>query len=95
MRTSSKLKLAGALLGVTIITATTAVASGNMDKVGMGSCSGSQMTTQMTKSGDTKSVTVTCGAAKKAAMAKQAAMKKANNGKCGVGTCGSSKKKAM
>ena len=85
MKTENKLKLAGILLGVTLITATTAVAGGHGDKT---------KHEKKIKKNDGKCGAGSCGGKKAGAksmdangtMAKGAG--KAADAKCGAGKCG-------
>jgi len=91
MKNSRMLKLAGALLGATIMTSTAAIASGSNGKCGAGTCGDKNSTKEVKQKNvsDSKCGTGTCGATKKK-MKKD--MKKAGDSKCGTGTCGSTKK---
>jgi hypothetical protein len=94
MKTQNKLKLAGALLGATLITATGAIAGSGGDKSGAGSCGCKPKASKGMEKKDGKCGAGSCGGNKatteamdgNATMMKQAG--KGSDGKCGAGKCG-------
>ncbi|WP_458700043.1 hypothetical protein ACKGJI_09475 [Sulfurospirillum sp. 1307] len=95
MKSQNKLKLAGALLGATLMTATTAVAGGSDGKCGASKCGNKTKSEKemMLKKKDGKCGAGSCGdkAATKKMDDKSKKMKQANkdaDAKCGTGKCG-------
>lgn len=95
MKTENKLKLAGILLGTTLITATAAVAGATDGKCGTGSCGDKKAATGkvMEKAKDAKCGAGSCGDKNitKKVMDKDKKMKaasKSTDAKCGAGKCG-------
>lgn len=95
MKTENKLKLAGILLGTTLITATAAVAGGVDGKCGAGSCGDKKAKSEkmMKKAKDGKCGAGSCGdkSMSKKMDDKSKKMKSASksaDSKCGAGKCG-------
>ena len=93
MKTESKLKLAGILLGTTLITATAAVAGATDGKCGAGSCGDKKKKSEkmMKKGKDGKCGAGSCGDKAKAMTDKDKKLKqasKSSEAKCGTGKCG-------
>jgi len=95
MKTENKLKLAGILLGTTLITATAAVAGGGDGKCGAGSCGDKKGKAEkmLKKDKDGKCGAGSCGdkSASKEMSDKAKKMKnasKSTDAKCGAGKCG-------
>jgi len=97
MRTQDKLKLAGVLLGTTLITATAAVAGSSDGKCGAGSCGDKKAKSEkmVKKAKDGKCGAGSCGDNNKSVTKmmtdkakKMKSASKSTDAKCGAGKCG-------